>query len=177
MSHVHLIRTSRPDPSEYAPYYGGYIAHVPTGDVVGTLSTQHDRTLDLLRGLSEDQGGTRYAPGKWSIRESVGHLMDTERIFAYRALRFSRADETALASFDENAYVANASFESRTLAGLCAEFEAVRRATVLLFASFDSDEWMRQGVASNNVMSVRALAWVTAGHELHHMDILRTRYL
>lgn len=177
MSHVHVIRTSRPDAAEYAPYYGGYIARVPTGDVVETLSTQQEGTLDLLRGLSEDQGSTRYAPGKWSIRELVGHLTDTERIFAYRALRFSRADETALASFDENAYVANASFDARSLTGLCAEFEAVRRASVLLFASFDSEEWMRRGVASNNVMSVRALAWVTAGHELHHLEILRTRYL
>lgn len=177
MSHVHVIRTTRPEPTEYAPYYGGYTARVPAGDVVETLSTQHDATLDLLRGLPEERGGLRYAPGKWSIREVVGHLMDSERVFAYRALRFSRSDETALASFDENAYVANAKFDDRTLAGLCDEFEAVRRSSVLLFASFDSEEWLRRGTANNTVTSVRALAWITAGHELHHLELLRTRYL
>lgn len=177
MSHVHIIRTTRPETIEYAPYYGGYIARVHNGDVVEALSTQHDTTLALLRGLSESQSGSRYAEGKWSVREVVGHMMDAERVFSYRALRFARGDETALASFDENAYVANAKFDLRTLGSLCDEFEGVRRATVLLFSSFDSEEWLRRGVASNNVMSVRGLAWVTAGHELHHLEILRSRYL
>lgn len=177
MSHVHLIRTTRPETTEYAPYYAGYVGQVSTGDVVENLSTQHEATLGLLRGIGEEQSLARYAPGKWSIREVVGHLIDAERIFTYRALRFARADETALAPFDENAYIANASFDDRSLASLCDEFEAVRRASVLLFASLNGTEWMRRGIASNNPMSVRALAWVTAGHELHHVGILRTRYL
>ena len=177
MSHVHVIRTTRPDASEHAPYYSGYIARVPVGDVVETLSTQHETTIELLRALPEEKGGLRYAPGKWSVREVVGHLIDAERIFSYRALRFARADGTPLAGFDENTYVANAKFDARTLPGLCDEYEAVRRATVLLFASLDSEEWMRRGSANNYEMSVRALAWVSAGHELHHLEILKTRYL
>lgn len=177
MSHVHVIRTTRPEATEYAPYYAGYVGHVPTGDVVETLSTQQEGSLALLRSVGEEKSLSRYAPGKWSIREVVGHLIDAERIFTYRALRFARADETALASFDENAYIANASFDDRSLASLCDEFEAVRRASVLLFASLNATEWMRRGIASNNAMSVRALAWVSAGHELHHVGILRTRYL
>lgn len=175
--HVHLIRTTRPDASEYAPFYGTYVGHVSGGDIVETLSTQHDATLTLLRGLGEDAGGLRYAPGKWSVREVIGHMSDAERIFAYRALRFARADETPLASFDENAYVTNASFDDHPLASLIDEFEAVRRATILLFASLNATEWMRRGVASKNAMSVRALAWVIAGHELHHVGLIRTRYL
>jgi uncharacterized damage-inducible protein DinB len=177
MSHVHVIRTTRPEPTEYAPFYGRYVGHVANGDIVETLSTQFDATFRFLRALPEEKGEVRYAPGKWSVREVIGHVVDAERIFTYRALRFARADETALASFDENAYVANASFDDRTLASLLDEFEAVRRASVLLFAAMNATEWMRRGVASGNPMSVRAAAWVTAGHELHHMDVLRTRYL
>jgi len=177
MSHVHVIRTTRPEPTEYAPYYGRYVGLVPNGDIVETLSTQLDATLRLLRSLLEEKGDARYAPGKWSVREVIGHVVDAERIFTYRALRFARADETALASFDENAFVSNASFNDRTLGSLLDEFEAVRRASVLLFAAMNATEWMRRGVASGNPMSVRAAAWVTAGHEVHHLDILRTRYL
>lgn len=176
MSHVHVIRTTRPEPSEHSPYYGTYVGLVPAGDVVETLSTQHDTTLSLLRSLSEHQGGFRYAPGKWSVREVIGHLADTERIFTYRALRFARKDETPLPGFDENSYVANSRLDDRTISSLCDEFEAVRRASILLFASFDADEWMRRGTANANAMSVRALAWVCAGHEAHHLGILRSRY-
>lgn len=177
MSHVHVIRTTRPESTEHSPYYAQYIARVPAGDIVETLSTQQDATIDLLRALPAEKGGARYAPGKWSVREVVGHLIDAERIFTYRALRFARGDETALPSFDENRYVANAKTDARTMDGLCDEFEAVRRASVLLFASFDSEEWLRRGIASDAVTSVRALAWISAGHELHHVEILRTRYL
>ncbi|MCC6928474.1 MAG: DinB family protein [Gemmatimonadaceae bacterium] len=177
MSHVHVIRTTRPEATEYAPYYGGYIGHVPTGDVVETLATQAEGSLAFLRTIGEEVSLGRYAPGKWSIREVVGHIIDAERIFTYRALRFARNDETALSSFDENAYIGNASFDDRSLASLCDEFEAVRRASVLLFASLNATEWMRRGIASNNAMSVRALAWVTAGHELHHVALVKSRYL
>lgn len=177
MSHVHVIRTSPPEATEYAPYYGTYVGHVAPGDIVETLSTQSETTLALLRSIPEEKGGARYAPGKWSIREVIGHITDAERIFTYRALRFARADETPLAAFEENAYIANGSFDDRTLASLIDELEAVRRATVLFFASLNSAEWMRVGTASGKQMSVRGLAWVTAGHELHHVGILKTRYL
>ncbi|MEP7384014.1 MAG: DinB family protein [Gemmatimonadota bacterium] len=175
--HVHLIRTTRPEASEYAPFYATYVGHVPGGDIVETLATQHDATMALLRSLPEETGGLRYAPGKWSVREVIGHIADAERIFGYRALRFARGDETPLSSFDENAFVANGSFDEHSLASLLDELEAVRRATVLFFASLNATEWMRRGTASNHTMTVRALAWVTAGHELHHLGLLKSRYL
>jgi uncharacterized damage-inducible protein DinB len=170
-------RAVRPTPDEYAPYYGRYVARVGEGDVVAILHGQLSQTLGMLRGIPEAQGGHRYAPDKWSIRECIGHLADAERIFAYRALRFSRNDSTALHGFDENAFVANASFDGRTLASLCDEFEATRRSTIALFDSLTQDEWSRRGTASENPVSVRALAWIIAGHELHHVEVLRTRYL
>jgi uncharacterized damage-inducible protein DinB len=169
-------RTSRPTPDEYAPYYGRYIERVAAGDVVAALRAQFPGTLAYLRAIPESRAGHRYAEGKWSIREVVGHLSDAERIFAYRALRFARGDQTALPGFDENAFVANARFDDRKLASLVDEFAAVRAATVAQFDALYPEEWMRIGTASEKQMSVRALAWVIAGHELHHLDVLKTRY-
>lgn len=169
-------RTTRPAPDEYAPYYGTYVSKVADGDVVATLKAQINGTLAYLRAIPESRAGHRYAEGKWSIREVIGHLADGERIFAYRALRFARNDETALPGFDENAFVANARFDDRTLASLLDEFAAVRAATVAQFDAFFPDEWQRGGTASGKHMSVRALAWVIAGHELHHLGILKERY-
>lgn len=171
------VRSARPEPDEHVEYFVRYIAKVADGDVVARLNSQIGETLELLGSLSEAKGGHRYAPGKWSIREVIGHLADTERVFGYRAMTFARAGETPLPGFDENAFVANSRFDSRTLSSLAAEFETVRRATVALFDSLEPHEWLRRGVANNNPMSVRAAAWTIAGHELHHVDILRTRYL
>jgi uncharacterized damage-inducible protein DinB len=169
-------RTTRPAPDEYAPYYGTYIGKVAEGDVVAALKGQITDTLAYLRAIPESRGGHRYAEGKWSIREVVGHLADAERIFAYRALRFARDDNTALPGFDENAFVANARFDERTLASLVNEYEAVRHATIAQFDAFFPEELLRAGTASGKQMSVRALAWVIAGHELHHLGILKERY-
>ncbi len=169
-------RSTRPAPDEYAPYYGTYISKVPDGDVVRTLKGQIGDTLAYLRAIPESRGGHRYADGKWSIREVVGHLADAERIFTYRALRFSRQDSTALPGFDENAFVAGSRFDDRSLASVIGEYEAVRAATVAFFDALFPEEWTRHGTASGKEMSVRALAWVAAGHELHHLDVLRTRY-
>ena len=169
-------RSTRPAADEFAPYYGTYITKVPDGDVVQTLNGQIAHTLGYLRAIPESKGGHRYAAGKWSVREVVGHLSDAERIFAYRALRFARGDSTPLASFDENAYVANARLDDRPLASLIDEYEAVRAATIAMFDGLFPEEWIRAGEASGKRMSVRALAWVIAGHELHHLDVLRTRY-
>lgn len=177
MTELSAVRSSRPDESEHAPYYSRYISLVPDGDVVSALSSQIAPTLALLRSLSEVKERYRYAPGKWSVREMVGHLSDAERVFGYRALRFARGDSTPLPGFDENAFVANAKFDALPLAQLCDELEAVRAASVALFDSLDAEEWMRRGTANDKVMSVRAAAWVAAGHELHHMELLRTRYL
>ena len=169
-------RTTRPAPDEYAPYYGTYISKVADGDVVQALKQQVTGTVAYLRAIPESRAGHRYAEGKWSIREVVGHLADAERIFAYRALRFARNDSTALPGFDENAFVANSRFDDRTLGSLIDEFAAVRAASIAQFDGFFPEEWLRGGTASGKHMSVRALAWVIAGHELHHLEVLRTRY-
>jgi uncharacterized damage-inducible protein DinB len=169
--------TRRPAPTEHAPYYGAYIGLVPDGDVLATLRAQHDETQSLLRGIAEARGDHRYAEGKWSIREAIGHMIDTERVFSYRAMSFARGDETHLPSFDENAWVANAFLGERSLASLADEFQVVRAATLAFLSSCNAVEWDRVGKASIAQMSVRAAAWVIAGHERHHLGILRTRYL
>lgn len=167
----------RPDASEFLPYYGKYIDRVPDGDVLQTLDDGLGEMMALARGLPEERGGHRYAPEKWSIREVLGHIMDAERIFAYRALRIARGDATPLASFDENAYVPAGRFDARTLADLAEEYEAVRRATLLLFRSTDDEALQSRGVASGAGVTARALAWIIAGHERHHLTLLRERYL
>jgi uncharacterized damage-inducible protein DinB len=170
-------RRVRPAAGEFAPFYAAYVARVPDGDIVDTLTTQLDHTLGPLRALPESAGGRRYAEGKWSVREVLGHLADAERIFSYRALRFARNDETELPSFDENTYIANGFFDRRTISSLCDEYHAVRQSTLHLLTHMNDVEWGRSGIASRNRMSVRALAWVMAGHELHHREILASRYL
>jgi hypothetical protein len=166
-----------PVSGEYNEYYGKYIQRVPAGDIVAILATQVDDTLALLRDLTEPQAQHAYAPGKWTIKEVIGHVIDAERIFAYRALRFARGDRTPLATFDENFYVPAGAFGDRPLANLAAELSAVRRATVALLAHVPADAWMRSGPASGMDVSVRALAWIIAGHELHHRAIVVERYL
>src|SRR5215831_10775456 len=168
---------NKPDPTEYAPYFEKYISLVPEGEIVVTLGLQIDSTLGLISSLSEAQGDLRYAPGKWSVKEVIGHLIDAERIFAYRALRFARNDATPLPGFDENSFVANAGFDSRSLGDLAEEFEHTRKSNIYLFKSLDGDSSLRRGVASDNRLSVRAIAYIIAGHELHHVGILRSRYL
>ena len=167
----------RPADDEYLATYGRYISLVPEGDIRTILAKQSESTITLLRGLSESQGGYRYAPGKWSIKELVAHLSDAERIFAVRALRFARADETPLPGFEENDYVANGSFDDFSLADIVSGFENVRRSTVSLFKLMSTEASKRRGKANNAEISVRALAYVIVGHELHHVNVLRTRYL
>jgi len=167
----------RPAPDEFFEYYGKYIGKVPGEDALSALSSQIPETLGLLRPATEEQALHRYAPGKWSIKEVVGHLMDSERVFCYRALRFARADEKPLQGFDEKAWVPPGRFDARALKDLAAEFDAVRRATIALFSGLDADALARHGTANNNPITVRALAWIIAGHERHHVAILRERYL
>lgn len=171
------LRIEKPSETEYLPYYGKYISLVPGGDILAVLGKQLDETLELLRTIPESEAGFRYEPGKWSIKELLGHLIDTERIFAYRALRFARNDQTPVPGYEQDDYVRNASFDAYPLADLAAEFESVRRASLFLFKHMDGEAWMRRGVASENEVSVRALAYIIAGHELHHREILRARYL
>lgn len=167
----------RPGEDEFAPYYAGYVARVPAGGLVAVLAREAAGLRHLLGGLSEGQAEHAYAPEKWSIKEVVGHVTDAERVFAYRALRIGRGDATPLASFDQDAYVPAGAFGARTLEDLLEEQEAVRRATVRLFGGLPVDGWLRRGVASGFPVSVRALACMTIGHELHHRAILEERYL
>jgi hypothetical protein len=166
----------RPAATEYAPYYGRYIGKVPDGDLLQTLEDQARETQAVLAGLSEAKALHRYAPGKWSIKEMIGHVTDTERVFSYRALRFARADATVLPGFDENAWVPPGNFDARALKDLAAELGAVRRATIALFRGLDAAALARRGTASDNAVSVRALAWIIAGHERHHVALLHERY-
>jgi len=168
---------SRPSDAEYAPYYGRYITRVPEGDLVRTLESQLAETLALLRGIPEARGGHRYAEGKWSLKEVVGHLIDSERIFAYRALRIGRGDATPLPGFEQDDYVRGAAFDRIPLADLAAELEAVRRATIYLLRGMDDAALARRGTASGFEVTVRALAFIIAGHERHHVGIIRERYL
>ncbi len=170
-------RATKPSPEEFAPFYAGYVARVPDGDIVATLDSQIGETSTFLRSLPESVGDHRYAPGKWSIREVIGHMADVERVFAYRALRFSRADETPVEGFDENSYVASASFNRRSLDDLTGEFEHLRKASVHLLGNLDESAMTKRGVANGLEISVRALAFILAGHERHHIEILRSRYL
>jgi hypothetical protein len=166
----------RPEPDEIPSHYVGYINHVPETDPVIACASQLEETASLLRGLSETDALYRYGRGKWSIKEVVGHLADTERIMSYRALRIARGDATPLASFDENAYVPVAKFDGRSLADLVGELRTVRAATLALLRTFDAEAWRRRGTASGKPVSVRALGFMIPGHERHHVEVLRTRY-
>lgn len=168
--------TIRPQRDEYGDYFGGYVAAVPEGDILETLEREGERAIELLRSLPSTRADFAYAPGKWTIREVVAHVSDGERVFAYRALRFGRADATPLASFDQDAWLPHAHAADRRWHDLVDELRTVRAATLHLLRSFDRDDWLRRGVASGVTISVRALAWVIAGHELHHRRILRERY-
>ncbi len=169
------IRILPPEPGEYAPYYQKYVDQV-SDDIVGRLESQHASTHALLEHLTEQQAMHRYAPGKWSVKEVIGHLIDAERVFAYRALRFARADATELPGFDENAWVPEGRFDARSIGDLAAEFAAVRAATLALYHGLPESTHTRRGVANGNPMSVRALAMIIAGHEAHHVALLRERY-
>jgi uncharacterized damage-inducible protein DinB len=166
----------RPRADEHAPFYGGYIALVPDGDLIELLRTQQQETARLLRPLSDERARFAYAPGKWTVKEVVGHISDAERIFAYRALRFARGDGQGLAGFDENAYVPPGRFNERTIGDLVDELEAVRAATIHLFRHLDAEALARRGLANNNPITVRAIAYIVAGHERHHVKLLRERY-
>jgi hypothetical protein len=167
---------ARPAAGEYNPYFDRYIPQVPQGDVVAHLAAQVDRTCALLSRLTGEQSLFRYAPGKWTIREVVGHLTDVERVFGYRALRAARGDATPLPSFDENRFVEEAGFNRRTLDDLVGEFRDVRRATLSLARGLDETQWVRCGVAGDHALSVRACLFIVAGHELHHVGLFGTRY-
>ena len=164
---------TRPDPTEYRDYFHRYISLADTDDIVGLLTKQLSGTVALIRSLDPDR---RYAPEKWSVKQVVGHLIDTERVMAYRALRVSRGDKTALPGFDQDVLVNGAGFDDQTIDELIAEFEAVRHSTVLQFRPLTEAMWGQIGTVSESPLSARALAYVIAGHELHHAQLMRELY-
>jgi len=169
--------TTVPDRTEAAEYYFTYIDQVEGSDICQILEAQLPDTLSLLRGVSEERSLTRYAPDKWSMRQVVSHINDTERAFVFRALWFARGFDTPLPSFDQNISVRGADADARSWDSHVEEFQAVRVATLMFFRNLSADAWSRRGIASGNPFTVRALAFIAAGHITHHVKILRARYL
>jgi hypothetical protein len=168
--------TQRPTQTEYAPFYAGYVALVPESDVLAVLGGQVEEIRRLLSSVAAGRETHRYAEGKWSIRQVLGHLVDAERVFGHRAFCFSRGEQAALPSFDENGYVAAARSDQVPLRELLDELALVRQANLCVLRRLDSREWALAGTASGKPVSVRALAWIMAGHPRHHLNVLRERY-
>ena len=167
----------RPQTGEYNEFYAGYIQRVPTGsDLFALMSSQPDALRALLQNITDEQASVRPAPAEWSVKEVLGHIADSERVFAYRMLRIARGDQTALPGFDQNEFVSGTDFNRRSVADLLDEFEFQRRANVLLAASLTDEEIDRRGTASSNPISVRALLYILAGHVIHHIESLKTDY-
>jgi len=167
---------ARPEAGEYGDFHAGYIAAVPEGDIRETLARESAAACAFYGAISEEQASLAYAPGKWTIREVLAHIADGERVFAYRALRFGRGDCTELPGFDQDLWVPESHAATRPWRELQEDFAAVRAASLHLFRSFAPGDWERRGEASGIVVSVRAIAWILAGHELHHRRILVERY-
>lgn len=170
-------RRIRPGADEFAPFYAGYVAQVPDGDVVEALIGGTEIAAALLGDLPDSVAARAYAPGKWTLKEVVLHCADAERIFAYRALRIGRGDATPLPGWDENAYAPMSGAAVRSLDSVLDELESVRDSTVTLLSGLPADAWTRRGTANGLAISVRALAWIAAGHLLHHLGVIQDRYL
>lgn len=168
---------ARPKADEHAEFYGKYVAQVPEGDLVAQLREQVMETATLLAGLSDERANYAYEPGKWTIKEVIGHMIDVERVMSFRALWLARNDKTELPGFDENQWVPDANFGSRTLDDLLEEYQVVRAATIHLAKHLDAEALARRGIVSGRNMSVRALFYIIAGHERHHAVLFRERYL
>jgi hypothetical protein len=164
-----------PQSSEYAPYYAKYIALAPKGDLLEILEAQLDDVMQTLRSISESQAEIVHPPYAWTIRQAVGHLTDSERIFAYRALRISRGDQTPLPGFDENTYAKTGGFNDLTLREMADDFECARRSTISLFRLMPAGAWTNTGTANGYPVSARALPWIIVGHAQHHLAIIRQR--
>ncbi len=166
-----------PEPTEYAPFYQRYVSLVPPGNLPEILEQQCEKTRFLLANLDENEGDNRYAPDKWSVKEVLGHIIDTERVMAYRALRLSRQDPTPLPGFDQELFIANGPYAACELTSLLEEFHAVRRSSILLFNHLPAEAWDRAGTVDGKHVTVRALAHIIAGHEIYHRRILKEKDL
>jgi DinB superfamily len=167
---------SRPNPTEYAEYFTNYIARVPEGSVLDFLARQLGDYRQLLVGVSDEAASAAPAPGKWSIKQVLGHLCDAERIMTYRALRFARGDDSELRGFEQDDYVRHAHSNSRSVDDLLSEFESIRKATIALFGSLPPEAEMLSGVANENRVTVRSLAYIAAGHAQHHLEALKAGF-
>ncbi len=170
-------RSTRPSADEFATFYQGYVAGVPDGDVIEALIGGKEVAAALLADVTEEQASRAYAPGKWTLKEVILHCADAERIFAYRALRIARGDKTELPGWDEKAYAPESGADARSFESLLDELESVRESTVTLFEGLPAESWTRRGTANGFAVSVRALAWIAAGHLLHHLGVVQERYL
>lgn len=168
---------NRPESNEYNEYYAGYVALVTEDDILEALYGQIDEIKDLLKSIPEEKGDHAYEEGKWTIKQVVGHLIDTERVFSYRALRFSKGDETVLPGYDQDIFVEKGGFNGRSLNGMRKELTSLRKANVIFFKNLPEGAAMLKGNANGNDVTVRALAYMMVGHVRHHLNILRERYL
>jgi len=167
----------RPQPGEFAPYAAGYIAKVPNGNVLAILEQLKESTYSFFSAVSDEKANYAYAEGKWTLKQVLGHMIDTERVFSFRAMCFSRGDKNPLPGFEQEDYVNASTFHSRTIQDLANEFKSLREANLYLYRSFSDEQSLSIGVASNHPVSVRALVYMTAGHELYHLDLIKERYL
>lgn len=167
---------SRPESTEFASFYATYVALVPEGDIRLILRDGREEIAATLGGIPEQRGEYRYAEGKWTVKTLIGHVIDAERIFSYRALRLARGDKTALPGFEEDSYAQTAGSDARRVADLTSELLDVRTSTIRLFDSFPDDAWERRAMVSVGEVTVRALAYIVAGHARHHLNVLRERY-
>lgn len=167
---------SRPERGDYAEYFDRYVSLVPDGEILGALEAGQGRMVKLLAGVAPGGESYRYGEGKWTVREVLGHVIDTERVFAYRALRLARGDQTPLPPFDQDIFVAGADFERLPLAGLIEEFTLVRRSTIALFRHLTPVAWGHRGEVDGHPLTPKAAAWIIAGHQIYHEVILRERY-
>jgi uncharacterized damage-inducible protein DinB len=167
----------KPDPSEFDPFYNTYVSRVPNGDIIDILAEEGERTAALFQSIDESKASFRYAEGKWSLADVVGHVVDTERLLSYRALRIARGDQSPMPGMEQDDWVAGTNFERRGLTSLAKEFLALRASNIALFSSLTDDELGRTGTASGCEFTVRALLYIVAGHAIHHAGILKERYL
>lgn len=175
VKNIMSLTSTKPAPTEYAPYYGGYILLVE-GDVIDKLAAQPAQLRDVFAAYGDARGQLAYEQGKWTVKELLGHVIDGERMFAYRALRISRGDLTPIEGFEQDDYIANARSNERGMDDLLDEFELLRLANLIFFRHLNEADWQRKGTASGNAVSVRAIAYIMAGHVIHHINILRERY-
>lgn len=172
------IRVAAPQESEFAPFYNTYISLVRnSNDIMATLRQQPEQIKAMFSALSDEQANYSYAPGKWTIKQLLGHMIDTERVFAYRVLRIARNDSTPLEGFEQDDYVHYGPHARSRMADLVEEFDVVRKGSICLFRELSIEAWDRQGTANNNKVSVRALAYIIAGHVAHHVGVVQQKYL